>query len=525
MLAFLRKKPWTLAMVGAVLTAFTLVFPVLGALEWFSMIPLFLAVFWMCEDPAFTGGRAYRYSFLMIFSYYFVLYHWFVNLYPLDFAGLDNTASIAVVAVAWIGLPLLQAIPGGLILVFYRLVHQTGLLKRVPILRPILFSALWVVFEWSSTLHWTGVPWGRLALGQASLLPMLQSASLLGSYFVSFLILLVNGLLAHALVSKERRWFPAALAVLLLFSNLLFGSVKMALPEKEGVSVKVAVIQPNLNSHDKWDGGIDSAIELHGQMTAQAVRDGAQLVIWPETAIPAVINDYSWIDEDISQIAIENGVHMIIGGFYEDEEGNEYNALFSVDPEGVFSETVYGKRHLVPFGEYVPMREVIVTLIPPLAEISMLESDLTPGVDSALFDTSFGRLGGLICFDSIYEKLALDSTRDGAELLIISSNDSWFMDSAAVYQHCAQASLRAIETGRYIARSANTGISAVITPKGENLSFIDPLTKGYAVNEVTMQDNTTLYTTVGNLFVYLCMMLSVGAFITGIVFKRKEQQL
>ena len=120
-------------------------------------------------------------------------------------------------------------------------------------------------------------------------------------------------------------------------------------------------------------------------------------------------------------------------------------------------------------------------------------------------ESEVGRLGSLICFDSIYEQLALESTRDGAELFLVSTNDSWFFDSAGVYQHQSQSQLRAIECGRYFVRSANTGISTVISPDGELLAWIDPLERGYAVAEVEPTDTRTLYSVIGNTFVYLCI--------------------
>ena len=155
----------------------------------------------------------------------------------------------------------------------------------------------------------------------------------------------------------------------------------------------------------------------------------------------------------------------------------------------------------------------------------MLSSDLTAGKDSALFETEWGKIGSLICFDSIYEQLTVDSVRDGAELMVISSNDSWFFDSAAVYQHQSQAQLRAIESGRYILRSANTGIPTIISPKGELLSWIDPLVDGYAVSEVATVSKNTLYTVVGNLLVYLSIAFCAGLFGVGLVLKRKGKSL
>ena len=161
----------------------------------------------------------------------------------------------------------------------------------------------------------------------------------------------------------------------------------------------------------------------------------------------------------------------------------------------------------MPFGEYVPLRSLITTLIPPLAELSALDDDLTPGADSGLFETEWGKIGSLICFDSIYEQLAINSVRDGAALMVISSNDSWFYDSAAVRQHLYQAQLRAIETGRTYLRAANTGISDVILPDGSSTAQIGALETGLEVRTVTFRNTQTLYTLIGNLFVYLLVAL------------------
>ncbi len=522
----LIKKPLFLLSLGAVLTALTLIFPVLGFLEWITMIPLFFGVYFLFRDPGTSGRKAYGYGFVTVYVYYFLLYHWFTALYPLDFAGLDPLAAVGVVAIAWLGLPLLQAIPGGLIFVFYRLIARTGIFKRAPLLTPVAFSALWVVFEWSSTLHWTGVPWGRLALGQINLLPMLQSASLLGSYFVSFLILLVNGLLAYALWKRARAIPALALAAGLLIANVSFGLVSLNQNE-EGAqdSLTVAVIQPNIGSQEKWENETALTLRICKEYVERAAAEGAELIVMPETVFPNYLNLSVTLKEEICDLARENGVYMIVGAFYVDEERQEYNSLYLVTPTGELSETVYGKRHLVPFGEYVPMRKFVSIVFPPLADISMLASDLTPGADSALFETSFGKIGSMICFDSIYENLVIESAGDGAELMVISSNDSWFFDTAAVYQHKAQGQLRAIESGRYTVRAANTGISAVIDQRGRVLCEIEPLIPGYEIENVSMLDTATLYMRIGNLFVYLCAAFCVVLYAFGAGKRARQRHL
>lgn len=509
---------------GAILTALTLVFPQVGFLEWATMVPMIAGAFLLCGREGVRLRKCYLYGFFTVFCYYFVLYHWFVRLYPLDFVGLDNASSLAVIVAGWLGLSLLQAIPGGLIFLFFRLIHRTGVFDRAPMLRPFVFAALWVIFEWTSTLCWAGVPWGRLCLGQIELLPMVQLSSAFGSYAVSFLLLAVNGLVAFALLYPRREVLCGGLAVGLVIGNLVFGAIAMSLPAEEGETVTAAVIQGNINSHEKWDGNSEDRMrQVYADLTRQAAAEGAELVVWPETALPYVLNTSRSLQNFVSGLAQECGVTLIVGALYADDSG-EYNSLYLVHPDGSIAEQHYDKRHLVPFGEYVPMRELIMTLIPPLANLSALDDDLTPGSGSALFSTEWGEIGSLICFDSIYEMLGLESVRDGAGLMIISSNDSWFYDSAAVYQHQAQAQLRAIEEGRYLLRAANTGISTVLDPNGRILRWIDPLEEGYAVCEVSFRTGRTLYSIIGNLFVYLCIALCTAAPVAGVVLRKRANR-
>ena len=493
---------------GAVLTGLTLVFPVLGFLEWISMIPLILAVYRLLSDGTFGLLRAYRYGFWTVFAYYIVIYHWFLDLYPLDFVGLDNASSVAVVVAGWVGLTLLQAIPGGLIFVVYRLLSNTALARRAPLLRPFLFAALWTVFEWSSTLAWTGVPWGRLALGQIDYLPVLQSASIFGSYFISFLILAVNGILAYMLLhwEKKRAILCGSLAGVLLLSNLGFGLIAMNVDYEEDETFRAAVVQGNLSSHDKWSANSTQLTkETFGGLTRAAAAEGAKLVVWPETIFPYALNNRSDIRQYLSDLARECDLTIAVGAFYLESREEKYNVLYFVDPDGTFREEYYAKRHLVPYGEYVPLKELISVVIPPLASLTNLGGDLTEGDETSLVESELGTIGSLICFDSIYERLMLDSVRDGAEIFVVSSNDSWFYDSAAVYQHQAQSQLRAIESGRYFVRSANTGISTIISPKGELLVWIDPLVEGYGVAEISAIEQDTVYSVIGNTLVYLCI--------------------
>ncbi len=489
---------------GAVLTALTLIFPQIGFLEWISMIPVCVAVFRLCKTDGVSLWKAYRYGFFTVFCFYFIVYHWFVSMYPLDFAGLEGAAGVAVIAAAWIGLSILRASVGGLMFLWLRLLDRCGIFRRAPILRPFAFAALWSVFEWAATLNFAGVPWGRLALGQIRLLPMLGISSWFGSYFVSFLLVSVGGLLAEAFFGNRKKVLCLSLSVGIIAGNLLFGLIWQKIDVKTGKTVRVAAIQANISSTEKW---ISTAQErqIYADLTRAAAEDGAQIIVWPETALPYELNLVPQSQEFLSDLARETGVTLFVGALRTDDADNLYNSIFMISPEGEISAVTYDKRHLVPFGEYVPLRKLVMTLIPPLSEVSMLDEDLEPGKDSQVFETEYGGVGALICFDSIYEDLAIRSVRDGAELLILSTNDSWFYDSAAVYQHEAQAKLRSIETGRDMIRAANTGISVLIDNRGEAEGELPPLQQGYSIGTVTFRSARTLYSYIGNLFVYLCL--------------------
>ena len=247
-------------------------------------------------------------------------------------------------------------------------------------------------------------------------------------------------------------------------------------------------------------------------------------MVFPETFVPYHVTAHSSLGEYVTGLASTYGVTIMCGAFDTTEDGETANAVFTVFPDGTLSETVYHKRHLVPFGEYVPMRAVIEVLIPPLADIGMLSDDLAKGTDSAIFNTPLGQIGTLICFDSIYESLTLTTVRDGAELIVLPTNDSWFLDSAAAYMHHAQARLRAIEVGRYIVRSADTGISSVIAPDGTSDADIPPLVEGVSISTVHLSDARTLYSYIGNLFVYLLLAALTLLFFHRVWLKYQEKK-
>ena len=509
------KQKWVrLALLGssALLTGLTLVFPAIGFLEWLTLVPACLFLLRFASDETVRLRTLYGYGCFFFYCYYLTVFHWFLNLYPLDFVdGMSKLGALCVVLVAWLGLSLLQTLGGGLLFVLCGILFRCRLARKHSLSRPFLLALLWAVYEWTQTLGWWGVPWGRLPLGQAKYLVGLQTASLLGPYFVTFLLVAVNACAALALMALVRQEKAMLKLSCLSVAGMLLlqygvGTLLWVLSKEQGETIKVAVVQGNISSHEKWSfQSTQRTMEVYEDYTERAAEEGAELVIWPETAFPYTVTERNSHGKFVSNLAQKTGVTIFVGAFSPAEEG-DYNAILCFLPDGSLSETVYAKRRLVPFGEFVPFQPIIETVIPPLADLVLRGGLIAEGEEPNVFFLEEGGVGSLICFDSIYEDLTRESVREGAELIALSTNDSWFTDSAALSMHNAQAQLRAIESGRYVARSANTGISTVISARGEVMASLDPLVDGMLVEEVELNEDTTLYTTIGNSFVYLAII-------------------
>ena len=489
--------------IGAAVTALAVCFPTIGVLEWVSLVPMALVLFFAAGREPFSFRRSYLAGLGFFMVYYVVIFHWFFYMYPLEFLGISAGAAAVVVVVACFGLAFLQSLVSAFIVPLFLVAARGRLVRKCPLLSPFLAAALWCIAEWCITLTWAGVPWSRLALGQMGMRAVVQTASLFGSYFITFLIVVVNFSIAYTLYYRRR--FAVALAMLLFSVNLLAGGILLAADETEGEPLRVAAVQGNVSSEDKWndDRFIDSLM-TYTEYTQKAAQDGATLVLWPESVIPYDISEMPSVNSYLRKLSASEGIHLLVGGFYG-VDGLNYNAIYAYAPDGTLNETHYFKRRLVPFGEFLPMEGFIRTVIPPLAELNAFANVLESGTDSNIIKTDVGDIGCIICFDSIYEELVRDSVRDGAQLIALSTNDSWFSDSAALYMHNRQAALRAIESGRYVVRSANTGISSIITPEGEILDSVGALKKGVAVADVHLRDGLTLYMRIGNLLIWLCI--------------------
>ncbi len=510
----MKRIPKSLILfLSGILTAVPIVFPKLFVIGIVSFaIPA--VVEYTAEGKLSRMRSAYLRGLLFFMGFGVTVFSWFCAMYPLEFTGLGKGAALAVVLAGSVGLSLLQALFWAFFFVLMTALSCKLNVKNSPILYSLAFSCLYVVFEWMSTKTWAAVPWGRLAVGQTEFLPMIQISSVLGSYAVSFILVFFGCALGVGVAEYRKSgtrvaFRPLALAAAILAVNISFGTVRtLSYTVPEGSrKITAAAIQGNVSSHDKWSA--DSFIrteDAYYSLTMAAVRDGADIAVFPET--PIVYNSDGdggdLVRSYFEKVARESGIPIVTGVFTKNDDGVSENSVVTVTPDGGFSKEKYIKRHLVPFGEYVPMRNFVSAVFPPLSSIGMLATDLAEGTQPTLLQTEYGKIAPLICFDSIYETLALDSVRAGGELITLSTNDSWFLDSHGVWEHNRHAVLRSVECGRYTVRSANTGVSSIISPTGEILDAIPPLEEGYITADVYMIRENTIYTVIGNGFVLLC---------------------
>ncbi len=501
-------------LICGVLTALPYIFDFLVFLPYFTLAPLFII--------ALKKKSAYRHGLVFSLGYFTVVYHWFCYLYPMDFAGLNGLGSVAVIITAVVGMALLQGVGTA----FVPMIFRFAVKERHPLFAPFAAASIWVIAEWGQNFFWFGVPWARLAVGQYKILPIVESASVFGALGVSFIIVLISGFIALCILHKDdiKKVRVYALAASLIFvSNFVLGIVLLNIKNEPKNTFPVAAIQGNIGSADKWaDDSVYNSLSVYEELTREAVKkNGAKLVVFPETVLICDLTYDESLIARIKTLSHDLGAYIAVGAFYSVGE-KTYNSIYLFTPEGEMLDTVYSKCHLVPFGEYLPMPAVMNALLPHLTEMNMFADPLTAGDGAVIFNTELGKIGTLICFDSIYESLTLSTVRNGAEIIILGTNDSWYKDSAAVYQHNGHAVLRAIESGRYVVRSANTGVSSVITDKGKIVSLLGPLKTGFVTANVNTYSHRTVYSYIGNSVVYLSVFYIISLFVYKIIENKRK---
>jgi len=345
-----------------------------------------------------------------------------------------------------------------------------GVIRRHRHLAAVWLATAWVALEWLRTHLLGGFGWAHLGYTQVTTPAILQVAELVGVYGLSWLVVVVNGAIAstvaHLTDRRPHTLQPQLLAaVALLLAAAAFGEVRLAEIRATPVrrEMQVALIQGNVPEGEKWDPSQRREIlRRYLGMSEQLGVGTARLIVWPEVAIPYLVQDSPALDARLRQVCKRTGADLLFGGLWRDPKTQTYrNSAFALTAEaGVVGR--YDKLHLVPFGEYVPLARLLAFVRSITAEIG----DFRPGSGPTLLGVAGERVGCPICFEVTYPGLIRDFARGGATMLATITNDAWFGDSVAPRQHLLIAAVRCVEERLPMVRAANTGITAVIDVDG-----------------------------------------------------------
>ena len=271
--------------------------------------------------------------------------------------------------------------------------------------------------------------------------------------------------------------------------------------------------QGNVRQDEKWNPlHSDAILETYLGQTRRAVAAGAELVVWPESATPFAL-DRDSRGEMVRAVARETGAHLLVGTTEVVRDGGAqyYNAAYLIEPAEGFTAGVYRKQRLVPFGEYVPLRRVLF-FVSPLVETV---ADFSAGTEPRTLPVGRSRVGAAICYEIIYPGLVRELVLRGSRLLATVTNDAWYGRSAAPQQHFQQATMRAIEQGRFLVRAANTGISGVIDPYGRVRARSGLFEPAVGVEDVRLLDDLTIYGRFGDAPAYAGVAVAAVALAGG----------
>ena len=418
-------------------------------------------------------------------------------------------------------LPLVVAVLVGCLLILYMSLFPAvfallvGLTVRRFGVNGIWFApAIWVAGEWVRSWFLSGFPWAFLGSSQATVLPVVQLASIVGVYGLSAFVALVSTAVAAMALSRRRQTVVAAASVAILFAVVVFwGGRRLAdgALVASGVPLRVGLVQGNVEQSQKWDPVYrDAILNRYIDLSRQVIGQGAQLVMWPEAATPFFFDIEHAYAAPIRRLAVEAQVPFIVGTDEllrgkTREEDQYFNSAVLLGSDGR-THGHYRKMRLVPFGEFVPFKSVLFFVGPLIEAVSSFSA----GTEPVVFDAAGRRVSVAICYESIYPWIARAFIDRGSQLLATITNDAWFGRSSAAYQHFDQGAIRAVEQARYIVRAANTGISGAVDPYGRVLLRTPLFETTAAVVDVQLLTHRTIYSRVGDVTVWASLAVTTG---------------
>jgi len=497
-----RKKIILAVLSGLLLTGS---FPRTGIywFAWFAFIPLLVSLRNLSPKDAFRLG------FLTGLTHYLTLLYWLTYTMK-TYGNLPLYVSVAIMIIISAYLALYIAVFS---------ITITWICEK-PLICIFMIPVLWVSLEYGRSFFLSGSPWELLGYSQFKTLHLIQISDIFGVYGVSFLIALSNAAIFMLFlyltgmdwkgIKVAKRLAGGSILTFAIIIGLVFAYGKWRIQSIDELisvsqSTRVTVVQGNIEQSKKWDSAFRiSTIEKYFNLSLSAKEHKPDLVVWPETAAPFYFFHNIRLSKMVQKGIQNAGTSFLIGipSFIQSENGIKYyNSAYLINPDGKV-QGKYDKVHLVPFGEYVPFKKWLPFLGKMVEEVG----DFWPGEKGSTIKWGNYKLGVQICFEIIFPGLSRAVVNNNAALLVNLTNDAWYGNSSAPYQHFSMTVFRAIENRKALVRSANTGISGFIDPVGRIIAETALFSDAVLTRSVPIIFMTTFYTRFGDLFAIACLV-------------------
>jgi apolipoprotein N-acyltransferase len=467
-------------------------------LIWIAFIPLLFAV---------TGNdfkKSFLYGFTAGFVFNVVGLYWLLPM--LEFYTGSHLQTVISSCCLWTYLSLYW----GVWALFFSFVYiNTRKIKNIVFANSIAIifgSCLWAVLEYVRTYFLTGFPWMLVGYSQFKFIELIQLSEICGVYGISFLILFCNLCFYFWIKENQKKYLYLALFFVLI--SLVFGVIrteKFTFFGEEKFSV--SIVQSNIDQNRKWDKSYKEYIlDILKDFAVKVSKNKTDLIIWPETVLPGYLPIEKYIYDSAKDIAnIAGGFNIVGSNFFEKDLS--YNATFAFEDNGncIF---VHKKNHLIPFGEFIPYKSFLSRFFGVLNQMD----NFIKGNDTQVFSNGKMYLGTTICSENFFPEISRHFVLSGAKVLVNQANDAWFFDTAALEQHFIMNIFRAVENRKSMLVSANSGISGIIDTSGFVVSQTMSSKRVLLRGTFLQNDFQTFYTKHGDIFVHVCIYISLFIF-------------
>jgi apolipoprotein N-acyltransferase len=468
----------------------------LGFLAWIAFVPL-IAFVYKASNPvrAFWGG------FIAGAVQLFFLQIWIPSVLA-QYGGVSS-------ALAWLSY--------GLMLILLSLFPATACFVTKLLIRSgenylMSFPFIWIAMEYAQNFFpFGGYPWILTGYSQSKYLRLIQIADLTGVFGISFLILFFNVAFFWTGLHRKRGWAsagPLIAAAALIALSLFYGTNSFYTWDSIKPNFRAAMLQGNVSFNDPEKIMTEKVKSGYARMADSLNSPNPDLLIIPESPSPVAFEYDSEYRQNLERLASGFSMGLVFNNIREEKaEGNTryFNSAYFISQDGRLVD-VYDKMHLVPFGEYIPMKEIFSFI----QTISKDVSAFSPGSNYRIVKIGDHPANAVLCFEIIFPDLVRRFVKKGSQLILNLTNDGWYGDSSAPFQHLSIARWRAIENRRYLLRAANSGISAFIEPTGRIQTSTGILRQAVCEGRFAFVPHQTFYTRYGDVFVFLCVIIALG---------------